>query len=232
MLEFLIHGGWALWVITFCSIIGIGVSMERWQTLGKAEKNSAELLFKVSKAIRANDLEGAIAICEAGDGPVAETLGVGLRKLKFLESIGKKPEEIETGIVEAMEEHGGAVVNYLERNLTTLATIASLAPILGMMGTVIGMIRAFGNAAQMGQMSPTAVAGGISEALLCTAGGLIVAAICTVCYNYYTTRVNRHVLQVQAAATELVERLLQARAEAQNAAHAAVVAHDRAKSAH
>src|SRR6185369_3560155 len=97
---------------------------------------------------------------------------------------------------------------------TTLATVASLAPILGMMGTVIGMIRAFGEAGHMGSMTPQVVATGISEALLCTAGGLIVAAMSTVEYNYFAARVNRLVLQVQAAATELVERLLETRGQA------------------
>ena len=211
LLKFLMEGGWALWVIAGCSVISLGVSFERWQTLRRAESTSAELLHKVSKAIRAGDLKSAIAICEETSGPVAATLGVGLRKLVLLESIGKKPDEIEKGIVDAMEEHGGHVVNYLERNLTTLATVASLAPILGMMGTVIGMIRAFGSAGAMGAMTPQVVATGISEALLCTAGGLIVAAMSTVEYNYFAARVNRLVLQVQAAATEVVERLLETR---------------------
>jgi biopolymer transport protein ExbB len=79
-----------------------------------------------------------------------------------------------------------------------------------MMGTVVGMIRAFGSVAKAKAMTPEAVAGGIAEALLCTAGGLIVAALTTVEYNYFTTRVNRFVLQVQAAATKLVERVLNA----------------------
>ena len=213
MLELLFHGGWALWVITACSVVALGVTFERWQTLSRAERTSAELLHKVSHAVKSGDLPGAIAICEETEGPVAETLGVGLRKLVLLESIGKSPAEIERGIVEAMEEHGGHVVNYLERNLTTLATIASMAPILGMMGTVIGMIKAFGTVGRTGNMTPEAVAVGISEALLCTAGGLIVAALTTVEYNYFTARVNRLVLQVQAAATELVERLLETRAQ-------------------
>src|SRR5262245_42272678 len=143
LLQYLIEGGWALWVIAGCSVIALGITFERLQTLRRAEMTTAELLFKVRKAIREGDLQSAISICEETDGPVAATLGVGLRKLVFLERIGKPKDEIEKGIVEAMEEHGGQVVNFLERNLTSLATVASLAPILGMMGTVIGMIRAF-----------------------------------------------------------------------------------------
>jgi biopolymer transport protein ExbB len=208
MLELIIRGGWALWVIVGCSIISLGVTLERWITLRRASVDSADLLDRVSAALEKRDVQGALDLCLATPGPVAETMATGLRKLLFLERIGKRPEEIEEGIVQAMEEHGGHVVDYLERNLTTLATVASLAPILGMMGTVIGMIRAFGAIHHAGNLTPEAVAGGISEALLCTAGGLIVAAMSTVEYNYFVSRVNRFVLRVQAAGTTLVERVL------------------------
>lgn len=209
-IEILISGQWVLWVITFCSIVSLGVTLERWQTMRKANIDSESLLARMSKALDAGDVAGAIAECDNAGGPVGETLGTGLRKMQMLERIGKKPEEIEEGIVAAMEERGLHVVNFLERNLTTLATMASMAPILGMMGTVIGMIKAFGNIGRLGGLTPEAVAGGIGEALYCTAGGLIVAAMATVEFNYFTTRVNRFVLQVQAAATTLVDRVLMA----------------------
>ena len=210
MLEFLNQGGWALWIITGCSIIALGVTLERWRTLRRADVDAEGLLEELSRELETGNVPGAIALCEQKGGPVGDTLGIGLRKLVFLERIGKRPEEIEEGIVDAMEDHGPHVVNYLERNLTTLATVASLAPILGMLGTVVGMIRAFGSVARAQALTPAAVSGGIAEALHCTAGGLIVAALATVEYNYFTTRVNRFVLQVQAAATKLVERVLHA----------------------
>lgn len=210
MLELIIQGGWALWVILACSIISLGVTLERFLTLRKADVDSEELLTSVSKKLEENDIAGGIQICEAAPGPVAETLAIGLKKLVFLERVGKRPEEIEEGIVKAMEDHGGHVVDYLERNLNSLATVSSLAPILGMMGTVVGMIRAFAGASKAGNLTPEAVSGGIAEALLCTAGGLIVAAMSTVEYNYFVGRVNRFVLKVQAAGTALVERVLHA----------------------
>ena len=208
MLIFLIKGGWALWVITTCSIIALGVTMERWRTLRRANIDSEGLLDQLSKSLERDDIAGAISLCNDAGGPVGETLGIGLRKLRFLERIGKRPEEIEEGIVAAMEEHGPHVLNYLERNLTTLATVASLAPILGMMGTVVGMIRAFGSIGDAGNLTPGVVGRGISEALLCTAGGLIVAAMATVEFNYFTTRVNHFALKVQAAAAKLVEKVV------------------------
>ncbi len=214
MLDLLFRGGWALWIILGCSIIAMGVTLERWFAFRRANTDSDALLSRLFAFIEQGKIQDAIALCAATGGPVAETMGIGLRKLMFLERIGKKPEEIEEGIVAAMEDHGGHVVDFLERNLTTLATIASLAPILGMMGTVVGMIRAFLNIKRLQVMTPAVVAGGIGEALLCTAGGLIVAAITTVEYNYFTTKVNQFVLRVQAAGTALVERILDMQAQA------------------
>ncbi len=210
MLDLIIRGGWALWVITGCSIISLGVTLERWLTLRKADVDSEDLLKSVAASLHLGDIDAALERCRSAAGPIAETLAIGLRKLVFLENVGKRPEEIEEGIVQAMEDHAGHVVEFLERNLTVLATTASLAPILGMMGTVVGMIRAFGMVHQTGTLTPAAVAGGIAEALLCTAGGLIVAAMSTVEYNYFVSRVNRFVLRVQAAGTALVEQVLQA----------------------
>jgi biopolymer transport protein ExbB len=213
ILEILIRGQWVLWVIASCSVVSLGVTLERWQTMRRADVNTEDLLNRVSDSLDAGNLKGAIAVCESVGGPVGETLGVGLRKMVMLERLGKRPEEIEEGIVAAMEEHGLHVVSFLERNLTSLATMASLAPILGMLGTVIGMIKAFTNIGKSGGLTPEAVAVGVGEALFCTAGGLLVAAMSTVEFNYFTSRVNRFVLQVQNAATKLVERVLMSQSE-------------------
>jgi biopolymer transport protein ExbB len=210
MLHILVHGQWVLWVILFCSVISMGITFERWRTMRKADIDSEDLLNRLSDELDRGNVNGAISLCDESTGPVGDTLGSGLRKLQLLERIGKKPEEIEEGIVSAMEERGLHVINYLERNLSTLATMASLAPILGMLGTVLGMITAFGAIGENagGAATPTGVGKGISEALYCTAGGLIVAAMSTVEYNYFASRVNRFALQVQQAAAKLVDRLL------------------------
>ncbi len=220
MLELLMQGTIFLWVIFFCSIIAVGVSLERWQAMRRADVDADTLLDDLHAAIEAGDVDNAIELCEETTGPVAETLAVGLRKLRFLVRIGKGGDDIEKGIVQAMEEHSGQVINVLERNLTVLATVASMAPILGMLGTVVGMIMAFGSIHSSGTLSGEAVAGGIAEALLCTASGLIVAAIATVAFNYFTTRVNRFVLQIQSAGTEMVELLLDVQSRTANAEQA------------
>jgi biopolymer transport protein ExbB len=223
MLDLILRGGWALWIILGCSIISLGVALERFLTLRRADVDAEHLLNEVAGKIDASDVSGAITLCENSEGPVAETLAIGLRQLAFLESIDKKPEEIEAGIVQAMQDHGAHVIDFLETNLNLLATTASLGPILGMLGTVVGMIRAFGLISQQGNITPETVTKGISEALLCTAGGLIVAAMSTVEYNYFVARVNRFALKVQVAGTALVERVLHARYRAKIQAPAQAV---------
>src|SRR4051794_7560064 len=120
MLEMLINGGWGLWVGTGFSVIAIGVTLVRGGALPPAQANAQAILEKLSREIDNGNIEGALELCRANPGPVGDTLSIGLRKLIFLERIGKRPEEIEEGIVAAMEEHGPHVMNYLERNLTTL----------------------------------------------------------------------------------------------------------------
>jgi len=197
-----------LWVITLCSIVCFGITFERFMTMRKANVDSDALMRDVSTELDENDIDGAIALCDKAGGPVGETLSIGLRKLVMLERLGKQPEEIEEGVQAAMEAHGLHVISFLERNLSMLATMASLGPILGMIGTVFGMIIEFSKVG-MGTGSATSGLGaGISMALYCTAGGLIVAAFGTLQYNYFASRVNAFAIQVQGAAGILVEKLL------------------------
>jgi biopolymer transport protein ExbB len=205
MLEIIIHGGFALYIITFCSIVSLGITLERWRTLRKADIDSEGLLNRLSDELDKGNLERAIQVAEEAHGPVGDTLAIGLRKLLLLERIGKKPEEIEEGIVAAMEEHGLHVINYLERNLTALATVSSLAPILGMMGTVFGMIHAFNDIATSDAMGrPELLARGISEALLTTAMGLMVAVPAQILYWWFVSVVDRLTVRIDALGQEVV----------------------------
>jgi biopolymer transport protein ExbB len=132
----------------------------------------------------------------------------GLRKLAFLRGLDKPADDIEAGVTKAMEDHGSAVVDHLERNLPMLATMAAMAPLIGMLGTVVGLVEAFDTIMQSGNVRPDKVAGGISVALLTTAAGLIVAVPATLFYNMLVARVNRVMLRVQSAGSELVEELM------------------------
>jgi len=197
-----------LWVIAICSIVCFGITFERFMTMRKANVDSDALLRSVGAELDKNNVDGAIELCDKTGGPVGETLSIGLRKLVMLERLGKQPEEVEEGIQAAMEEHGIHVISFLERNLSTLATMASLGPILGMIGTVFGMIIEFSKVGSGSGSATSGLGAGISMALYCTAGGLIVAAFGTLQYNYFASRVNAFAIQVQGAAGVLVEKLL------------------------
>jgi biopolymer transport protein ExbB len=208
MLQFMIDGGWCMWPILLCSVIALGIYLERRQVIKEAEIDADGLLDDISGKVSTGDLDGAVETAEAAPGPVAATLAVGLRKMRFLTSLGKKPDEIEAGVNKAMEDHGASVIDHLERNLPLLATMAAMAPLIGMLGTVVGLIDAFSAIMQAGNVRPDKVAGGISVALLTTAAGLIVAVPATLFYNTLVAQVNRVVLKVQSTGTELVEELM------------------------
>lgn len=207
MMQYLIDGGWCMWPILGCSVVALGIFLERREALREAEIDTDALIDDISGRVQEDDLDGAVAAAEEAPGPVAATLAVGLRKMRFLSSLGKGPDEIETGVTKAMEDHGASVVDHLERNLPMLATVAAMAPLIGMLGTVVGLIDAFSAIMQAGNVRPDKVAGGISVALMTTAAGLIVAVPATLFYNTLVARVNRVLLRVQSAGTELAEEL-------------------------
>jgi biopolymer transport protein ExbB len=208
MLSFMIDGGWCMWPILGCSVVALGIFLERRAALTEAEIDADALLDAVSAKIQEEDLDGAVAEAESHPGPIAATVAVGLRKLAFLRGLDKPADDIEAGVTKAMEDHGSAVVDHLERNLPMLATMAAMAPLIGMLGTVVGLVEAFDTIMQSGNVRPDKVAGGISVALLTTAAGLIVAVPATLFYNMLVARVNRVMLRVQSAGSELVEELM------------------------
>ncbi len=213
MMHFMIDGGWCMWLILGCSVIAFGIYLERLEALKEAEIDTDALIDEISGRVQGDDFDGAVGVAEEAPGPVAATLAVGLRKLRFLSGLGKKPDEIEAGVTKAMEDHGASVVDHLERNLPMLATMAAMAPLIGMLGTVVGLIDAFSAIMQAGNVRPDKVAGGISIALLTTAAGLIVAVPATLFYNTLVARVNRVLLRVQSAGTELTEELTAIRSQ-------------------
>lgn len=208
MMKFMIDGGWCMWPILFCSVVALGIFLERRQVIKEADIDADDLIDDLAAKVQEGDVDGAVAAAEAAPGPIAATLAVGLRKMRFLAGLGKTPDEIEAGVNKAMEDHGASVIDHLERNLPYLATMAAMAPLVGMLGTVVGLIDAFGAIMAAGNVRPDQVAGGISQALLTTAAGLIVAVPATLFYNTLVASVNRIVLKVQSTGTELVEELM------------------------
>lgn len=194
--EYMDKGGPVMWPILILSIIGFAVMIERALVLRKARINVNEFLAKIRKALMVNrSLRDAVKICEQFQGPVASVMKAGL--LKY----GQPKEDVEKTIENAAMYE----TTRLERGLAVLATAANIEPMLGFLGTVTGMINSFDALAKSGLSNPGLVAAGISEALITTAAGLIIAIPMQLAYNYYTSRINKFVRDVETSANMLLE---------------------------
>ncbi|HEX2164088.1 MAG TPA: MotA/TolQ/ExbB proton channel family protein [Thermoanaerobaculia bacterium] len=193
-------GGPVMWFLLALSIIALAFIIERFVALRRARINVNEFLAKIRKALIVNhSVREAIKICEQYRGPVASIMKAGL--LKY----GQPKEDIEKTIENAALYEMGR----LERGLVVLATVANIAPLLGFLGTVTGMINAFDALMEAGLTNPGLVAGGISEALITTAAGLIVAIPVQMAYNYFMTRINRFVRDIETATNMLLETFIE-----------------------
>lgn len=189
-------GGWVMWVLLAMSVVAVAVMVERWLVLRKAKINVNEFLAKLRKALIVNkSLRDAIKICEQYRGPLASIMKAGL--LKY----GQPKEDIEKTI-ETAALHEMA---RLEKRLAILASVANVAPLLGFFGTVTGMIKSFDALAEQGLSNPGAVAAGISEALITTAGGLFVAIPTQLAYNYFMSSINKSVRDIETSSNMLLE---------------------------
>ena len=193
--TFLSHGGPMIWLILVASAVGVVVFVERVLHYHRAQINSMEFLNGVRTVLRRENVVEAISICDATPGPVARLVKVAILNR----------ERGRDGMREALEEAGLGEVPPLEDKLNLLATIAQIAPLLGLLGTVLGFIRVFARLQELGTSAHLdTLAGGIWEALICTAAGLAVAIPAYAAYNYLVSRVNAIVLDMEKAATEIV----------------------------
>lgn len=193
--EMLSHGGPMLWLILLVSAVALVVFIERFLHFHRAQINSTEFLNGVRTVLKRENVVEAVSICEATPGPVAR-----LVKTAILNRDHGRER-----VREALEEAGLAEVPRLEEKLNLLATIAQLAPMMGLLGTILGFIKVVSEMEQarlyanVGQLSS-----GMGEALICAAAGLAVAIPAHAGYNYLVSRVNSIVLDMERAATEIV----------------------------
>jgi biopolymer transport protein ExbB len=185
-----------MWVLLGFSIVAVAVTIERFISLRRAKINVNEFLAKVRKALVVNrSIREAIKVCEQYRGPVASIMKAGL--LKY----GQPKEDVEKTIENAALFEMGR----LERFLVVLATIANVAPLLGFFGTVTGMMKSFDALAAAGLSNPGLVAIGIKEALATTAAGLGVAIPVQLVYNYFMSRINKFVRDIETSTNMLLE---------------------------
>jgi biopolymer transport protein ExbB len=197
LVEFFNKGGKFMWGLLFLSIVGVAVIIERAITLHKARSDVRKLMEQVVGALKKGRLDEAIEVCASIRGPIPQILHAGLMRAK------KGTEAVE----KAIETAGIIEMSFLERGLIILATVANVAPLLGFLGTVSGMVGAFEAIAQAEQVSAKLVASGISEALITTMTGLMIAIPTQVAHNLFVQRIDRFVVEMEDSAAELVDIL-------------------------
>ncbi len=199
--QVFLAGGPVMWPILLCSIFALAIILEKFWHLHKIKIDTQEFLNNILDKMKHHQIKEALQICENTKSPISHILKAGI--LKY--------DRTRTQIKEAIEDASLYEIPRLEKNLTTLATIAHISPLLGLLGTVTGMVRCFqtiqAKATSFHPVSPGDLAGGIWEALLTTVAGLIVAIPTFVAYNYLVSRINNFILEMEKASTELVNFL-------------------------
>ncbi|MFH1320631.1 MAG: MotA/TolQ/ExbB proton channel family protein [Bacteroidota bacterium] len=196
--KFIEGGAEFMAIVLICLIMGLALSIERIIYLNLATTNTHKLVNDIEKAMNSGGVEAAKEVCRKTKGPVASIFYQGLDRAK------EGVDVVEKAIV----SYGSVQMGLLERGLTWISLFISLAPMLGFMGTVIGMIGAFDAIEEAGDISPSLVAGGIKIALLTTVFGLIVAIILQVFYNYIVSKVDSLVSSMEDASISLIDILV------------------------
>jgi len=204
MLTFLLDGGPLMFPLLILSILALAIIIDRVRAFRAAGTDFNALRREVNQHLQDDDLAAAIGRTEREDGPVAASLLVGLQRYAKMRARGRNPEEIETAVSKTMEDYAPKAISGLEKRLNLLVLIASVSPLLGMTGTVTGMIRSFDKMAESAGLDPAAVSGGISEALITTAAGLLVAIPAVVAYNLFTRRVEEFNIAIEECVTDIV----------------------------
>jgi biopolymer transport protein ExbB len=196
LLSIFLKGGYLMWPILLCSIIALTVIIDRYIVLRKTKINIPAFTVRIRGLIKKKDISGAISHCMEEKSPVANIIRKGLKKYR----LGHER------VKEAIENAGRQEISKLEKGLSVLATIAGIAPLLGFLGTVTGMIQAFMRIEDLaGSANPSDLAGGIWEALITTAFGLIVGIPALAFYNYFLSSVKRIVGDTETVANDVVD---------------------------
>jgi biopolymer transport protein ExbB len=203
MLKNILEGGPLMVPILILSILAIAVIIDRIRVFRLTAKNPSRLLNGIIAQLEKGHTDKAIELCREEKGPIAAVLVTGLTRLDRLMRAGKNMAEIEVGVNKSIADYSQHVIEALEKRLNLLTMIASVSPLLGMTGTVTGMIHSFGSMSS--GLDASQVSTGISEALVTTATGLIVAIPAVIAYNIFAKKVDHVVLEIEQTAMELID---------------------------
>lgn len=208
-MSYMLDGGFFMWPILFCAVLGLAVVIERFRSLRLIATDAEALRAQVLQLLHEGRAEEAIALCARSRGPVPAILAVGLHRYEMLRRLNYDPARIEESVVKAMDDYGVHITAALEKNLPVLSTIATVAPMLGSLGTVVGMVVLFQDVVdKFGTTNIIlAAAAGIKLKLIVTIWGLMVGIPAYVFFNYFTAVVNRYILEAEETASQLIEAL-------------------------
>jgi len=197
MVKLFLDGGEFMWPILALLVVGLAFVIERFWTLTRASVNTRKFLSRIRVALEEGGVKAATEECEKTPGPVASIFHAGLSRAD------KGISYVEKAITTA----GSLEMAFLERGMVVLSTVIVLAPMLGFTGTVWGMVQAFDAIKKANDISPAIVAGGISQALLTTLFGLVVAMLIQIFNNYFTSRIDKLIIDMEESSVELIEAL-------------------------
>jgi biopolymer transport protein ExbB len=197
LLAVMEKGGFMMYPIIFCSVLMVGISFERAYSLRRSNIINSEFLNNVREHWDWKDIQLGLRLCSAHDNSLSRVLKAGL--LRF----GGRLDEIE-GAIEGAGQHEASLMN---SNLRVLGAVANITPMMGLLGTVFGMIKAFNVISQSGTGNPGLVASGISEALITTAAGMVVGIPALALYHYFRGKIDRYVFEMEEISFQLVEEL-------------------------
>jgi len=192
-----VEGGGFMWPILVCLVLGLAFSFAKLYTLARSSTNTKKFIVDVKNALNKGGLEEAKKLCENTRGPIASVFHAGL--LRADEGIDAAEKAIMT--------YGAIEMGFLEKGMIYISTFITVAPMLGFTGTVQGMIESFDAIKEAAQMSPGIVAGGISVALLTTLFGLVTAIILQLFYNFFISRIDKLVADMEESSIELIDTL-------------------------
>ena len=199
MVELFQKGGPFMWPLLFALVLGVAVVLERLWTLSRASIDTKKFFAAVQEALEAGGADKAAEVCANTRGPVASVFHAGLLRLdRGIDHVEK-----------AIESSGSIEMAFLEKGMVWQATVVNVAPLLGFLGTVSGMIKAFQAIAEAGDVEPSIVAGGISEALITTAAGLAIAIPMQVMHNLFVSRVDKIIIDLEESSTAFVDTLVE-----------------------
>ncbi len=196
-IDLLLKGGWVMLPLAFLAFLGLVIFVERYLTIRKASKTEVNLMLQIKQYIQDGRLDNAISLCKNNNSPLSRMLEKGLKR------IGRPIKDIEA----AIENNGKLEVSKLEKNINVLGIIAGIAPMLGFVGTIIGVITIFHDVSIKGAIEIGTISGGLYTKMITSAAGLIIGIIAYVLYHILNMMVDRIILRMETDAIEFIDLL-------------------------